>query len=116
MREVVDEAGLLACQPWLRQLSGGPRLTVVRIGAGHVERATPSQRDQRIQVIQAKGRLGWQEAVGYGRRPHAQTAVSRCKATTGPSLRARTLPAQRTEAKVACSVLNRMARLGTPVS
>jgi len=34
----------------------------------------------------------------------------------GSSLRARTLPAQKTEAKVACSVLNRMARLGMPVS
>ncbi len=41
VREVTDEAGLLACPPWLGQVSGGPRLAVVRIGAGHVERALP---------------------------------------------------------------------------
>ena len=41
VREIVDEAGLLACQPWLCQVSEGPRLAVVRIGAGHVERALP---------------------------------------------------------------------------
>ena len=37
---------------------------------------TPSQRDQHIQMIQAKGRLGWQKAVNYGRRSHAETAIS----------------------------------------
>ncbi len=77
---------------------------------------TPSQRDHHIQMIQAKGRLGWQKAVGYGRRSHAETAMFRYKAIIGSSLRARTLPAQKTEAKIACSVLNRMTHLGMPVS
>ena len=40
----------------------------------------------------------------------------RFKAIIGGTLRARTLPAQKTEAKVACSVLNRMTRLGMPMS
>ena len=40
----------------------------------------------------------------------------RYKAVIGSSLRARTLPAQKTEAKVACSVLNRMTRPGMPIS
>lgn len=40
----------------------------------------------------------------------------RFKAIIGSSRRARTLPAQTTEAKTACSVLNRMTRLGMPVS
>jgi len=40
----------------------------------------------------------------------------RFKAISGSNLRARTLPAQKTEAKVACSVLNRMTRLGMPMS
>lgn len=77
---------------------------------------TPSQRDWHIQMIQAKGRLGWQKAVGYGRRSHAETAMFRYKAIIGRSLRARTLPVQRTETKVACSALNRMTRLGMPAS
>jgi hypothetical protein len=60
--------------------------------------------------------LGWQEAVGYGRRSLGETAVSRHKAIIGRCLRARTLPGQKTEARVASSVLNRMTRLGMPVS
>jgi len=40
----------------------------------------------------------------------------RFKAIIGSNLRARTLPAQKTEAEAACSVLNRMTRLGMPMS
>ena len=40
----------------------------------------------------------------------------RFKAIIGSGLRAQTLPAQKTEAKVACSVLNRMTRLGMPAA
>ena len=39
----------------------------------------------------------------------------RHKALIGPGLRARSLPAQETEARAACSALNRMTRLGMPV-
>jgi hypothetical protein len=78
--------------------------------------AAPSQRDRHIRMVEDRGRMGWQRAVGYGRRSLGETAVFRYKAIIGRSLRARTLPAQRTEAKVGCSVLNRMTRLGRPVS
>ena len=67
-------------------------------------------------MIQDRGRLGWQKAVGYGRRSLGETAVSRYKTIIGRSLRARTPSSQKTEARVACSVLNRMTRLGMPVS
>ena len=77
---------------------------------------TPSQRDQHIQMIRDKGRMGWQKAVGYSRRSHAETATLRYKAVIGSSLRARSLPAQKTEAKVPCSALNQMTRFGMPVS
>ena len=77
---------------------------------------TPSQRDQHIRTIQDRGRLGWQKAVGYGRRSLGETAMFRYKAIIGRGLRARTLPAQKTETRAACSVLNRMTRLGMPVS
>ena len=59
--------------------------------------------------------MGWQKAVGYGRRSHAETAMFR-KAIIGSRLRTRTLPAQKTKGKVACSVLNHMTRLGMPMS
>ncbi len=74
------------------------------------------QRDRHIRMLQDRGRMGWQRAVGYGRRSFGETAVFRYKAIIGRCLRARTLPAQRTEAKVGCSVLNRMTWLGMPVS
>jgi len=77
---------------------------------------TPSQCDRHIQTIRDRGRLGWQKAVGYGRRSLGETAMFRYKAVIGRGLRARTLPAQKTEAKVGCAVLNRMTRLGMPLS
>ena len=76
----------------------------------------PTQRDRHIRMIRDRGRMGWQRATGYGRRALGETAVSRYKAIIGRGLRARTLPAQKTESRVACSVLNRMTRLGMPVS
>jgi hypothetical protein len=90
-----------------------PRATAV---ASSTAGTAPSQRDGHVRMIRDKGRMGWQEAVGYGRRSLGETAVSRYKAIIGRSLRARTLSSQKTEARVACSVLNRMTRLGMPVS
>jgi|SRR5215207_1042759 len=75
----------------------------------------PTRRDEHIRMIRDKGRMGWQKAVGYGRRSLGETAVFRYKAIIGRRLRARTLPAQKTEVRVACAVLNRMTRLGMPV-
>jgi Transposase DDE domain len=76
----------------------------------------PSQRDQHLRMIHDKGRMGWQKAVGYGRRSLGETAVFRYKAIIGRRLRARTLPRRKTEVRVGCSVLNRMTRLGMPLS
>ena len=67
-------------------------------------------------MIQEKGRIGWQKAVGYGRRALVETAMFRYKILIGPTLRARTLAAQKTEARVACSAMNRMTHCGMPIS
>ena len=76
----------------------------------------PSQRDRHITVMAARGRLGWQEETGYGRRSLVETAMGRYKAIIGPSLRARSLPGQRAEAAVGVAVLNRMLHAGRPNS
>lgn len=78
--------------------------------------AEASQRDRHIKVIGEHGRRGWQKQTGYGRRSLVETAMFRYKTIIGRSLHARTLPNQRTEAKIACNILNRMAKLGMPVS
>jgi DDE family transposase len=90
-----------------------PRATAV---ASPTADTVPTQRDQHIRIIRDRGRMAWQTAVGYGRRSLGETAVFRYKTIIGRGLRARTLPAQKTEARAACSVLNRMTRLGMPVS
>jgi hypothetical protein len=45
-----------------------------------------------------------------------EVAMFRYKKVIGRGLHARTLPAQKTEAKVACKMLNIMTGLGVPVS
>jgi hypothetical protein len=99
---------------------GPPAAVIIPPRAGAVASSTadttPSQRDMHVRMLQDRGRMGWQRATGYGRRSLGETAVFRYKAIIGRGLRARTLPAQKTEARVGCSVLNRMTRLGRPVS
>jgi hypothetical protein len=60
--------------------------------------------------------MGWQRRSGYNRRSLVETAMYRYKAIIGRRLHARNLLNQRTEAKIGCNVINRMTRLGMPVS
>jgi Transposase DDE domain len=90
-----------------------PRATAVQSA---IAGTPPSLRDRHIEVIQKKGRRGWERAVRYGQRALVETAMFRYKVLIGPTLRARKLAAQKVEARVACSVLNRMTQLGMPIS
>jgi Transposase DDE domain len=90
-----------------------PRATAV---LGPTAGTVPSLRDRHIQTIQEKGRRGWQRAVGYGKRSLVETAMLRYKTLIGPTLRARKLATQKVEARLACSVINRLTQLGMPVS
>jgi transposase len=76
----------------------------------------PTQRDQHIEMLARNGRMGWQKVVGYGKRSLVETAFYRYKILIGRSLRARTLSAQKVEARIACTVINRMTSLGMPLS
>src|SRR3954447_7002641 len=71
-----------------------PRVTAV---PSSLINTAPSLRDRHIQMIQEKGRRGWQKAVGYGKRSLVETAMFRYKTLIGPTLRARTLAGQKTE-------------------
>jgi hypothetical protein len=77
---------------------------------------TTTQRDRHLAEIAKHGRMGWQRRSGYNRRSLVQTAMFRYKTIIGRRLQARTLPNQRTEAKIDCNVLNRMTRFGMPIS
>jgi len=87
-----------------------PRSTAILSDAG------TTQRDDHLRSIERHGRLAWQRRSGYGRRSLVETAMYRYKSIIGRRLHARTLPNQRTEAKIGCNVLNRMTSLGMPVS
>ncbi len=66
---------------------------------------TVTLRDRHITTIEKHGRMGWQRRSGYNRRSLIETAVYRCKTIIGRRLEVRTLPTQRTEAKIGCNVL-----------
>ena len=90
-----------------------PRSTAVPSDTADTE---PTQRDRHIELLAEKGRMGWQAATGYGKRALVETAFHRYKILIGRSLRARTLSAQKVEARIACKVINRMTSLGMPIS
>src|SRR5271170_5444666 len=79
-----------------------PRATAVPSTSG------ATQRDQHIATIEKHGRIGWQRRSGYNRRSLVETAMYRYKTIINRRLQARTLPNQRTEARIGCNVLNRM--------
>ena len=79
-----------------------PRSTAVLSQAG------TTQRDDHLRTVEDHGRIGWQRRSGYGRRSLVETAMYRYKTIIGRRLHARTLPNQKAEAKIACTVLNRM--------
>ncbi|MGF7212785.1 hypothetical protein GGE65_007420 [Skermanella aerolata] len=75
-----------------------------------------TQRDRHIQTIAENRHLGWQKAVGYGKRSLIEMAMLRYKALISRSFHSRTLPTQKTEAKLACKVINITTGIGMPVS
>ena len=71
-------------------------------------------RNQRVQAIGKKGRKRWGKNSGYHRRSLAETGVFRFKGILSPWLRARSGAGQQIEARIGCSMLNRMIHLGKP--
>ena len=67
-----------------------------------------SPRDTHLLMIDAMGRLGWQEVSGYGKRALVETAMGRYKSIVGTRLRAPDWRGQRTEAAIGVAVLTRM--------
>ena len=90
-----------------------PRADAV-LGTANPNRQTP--RDCHIQLMAERGRIGWQRAIAYGKRNHAETTMGRYKHLIGPKLCARSRPAQLGEVALAVQVLNRMIREAKPIS
>src|SRR5881275_1694246 len=74
----------------------------------------PTKRDQHLQLIAERGRMGWQRASGYNWRALVEADIGRYKRVIGDALRSRTKGRQTTEVAIAAASLNRMLELGRP--
>jgi hypothetical protein len=71
----------------------------------------PTKRDQHLQLIAERGRMGWQRASGYNWRALVEADIDRYKRVIGDALRSRTKGRQTTEVAIAVASLNRMLEL-----
>jgi hypothetical protein len=75
-----------------------------------------TQRVRHLAMIGEHGRMKRQRRSGYNRRSLVDAAAFRYKTIIARRLQARTSPNQKTEAKIGCNVLYRLAGLGMPSS
>jgi hypothetical protein len=75
---------------------------------------TPTRRDQHIQEIAVRGRMGWQKSSGYNVRAKVEAAIGKYKRVIGDALRSRTDETEATEVAIAAQVLNQMLGFGRP--
>ncbi len=73
-------------------------------------------RDRTIKKMQTIGRRRWKKEAGYRRQARVENAFFRYKAIIGGGLRARAPGGRRTEAVIACNILNQMTARGRPKS
>jgi hypothetical protein len=73
-------------------------------------------RNRHIRAIEKLGRRQWYNKSGFTMRSLVENTVYRYKQIIGREMRARSLAAQRVEARIGCRILNRMACLGMPES
>ena len=70
------------------------------------------QRNQHLERIAEIGRRAWQKETGYRQQARVEGTFLRYKRILGGSLRAKAFEAQTREARVGCTVLNKMLALG----
>lgn len=75
-----------------------------------------NQRNFNICEIKDNGRMHWQKQHNYGRRNYSELSIQRYKRILGNAVQSRTLACQKQEAMIGCGVLNKMTKLGMPVS
>jgi len=96
----------------------GGRVIIPPIRTAVISRGDPpsAARGNTVKRINEIGRRLWKKESGYHRQGRAENAFFRYKQIFGPRLHARNPLAQAVEAKLACSILNRMTGLGRPES
>ncbi len=74
----------------------------------------PTKRDEHLQLIAERGRMGWQKASGYNYRALVEADISRYKRVIGGTLQSRTDARRATEVAIGVRALNCMLKLGRP--
>lgn len=74
------------------------------------------QRNRNLQEIKTFGRMAWQKVREYGKRNISELSIQRYKKIIGRQLHAREFSRQKNETMLGCGVLNRMTKLGMPIS
>ncbi len=74
------------------------------------------QRNRTLQEIKTFGRMAWQKVREYGKRNISELSIQRYKKIVGRQLHAREFSRQKNETMLGCGVLNRMTKLGMPIS
>jgi len=98
--------------------SRGVKVVVPPFKSAVVSKRRPRSRarDRTTRRINKVGRRRWKKESGYHREGTVENAFFRYKQIVGDRLRARHSETQKTEAMIACNVLNRMLELGRPKS
>lgn len=73
-------------------------------------------RDTVVRRIDAIGRRGWKEEVGYHQRSLVENTFFRYKTLFGSKLRAHLMSNQKVEALICCNILNNFTQRGMPIS
>ena len=79
-------------------------------------RSRSSPRNRTVARVQEVGRRQWKKEAGYHQQARPENAFFRYKSILGDRLRARCERGREVEARLACSILNRMTALGRPAS
>ncbi len=74
------------------------------------------ERNKILKKIEDLGRKEWKKVSGYHRRSLSETAMMRFKTIFGPTLYSTIFEKQKTEAAIKIKCLNKMTRIGMPVS
>jgi hypothetical protein len=73
-------------------------------------------RNKILEKIETIGRKEWKKASNYHRRSLSETAMYRFKIIFGPTLYSRIFEKQKTEAAIKIKCLNKMTKIGMPIS
>ena len=79
---------------------------------GPTAATSPTQRDQHVLAVDARGRMNWQKTTGYNRRSKVEASISRYKRVIGDTLKSREEARPVTEVAIAIKLFNRMRKLG----